>query len=222
MEMSEIIANIGKDKYDEACSAARKVAARTGMALGGSDFNSAVPHDISGQIWDSAGDSQDKPDLTFRFYEEMPCYGYLMYVSMYFGEFSTAAKAILWSKYREYLAGDDALAGPATYSLWCDFFEDQTRVQEAWGNLTDEISNELLIQRILDSSGPVPFAEKEELYQRLLPNPKWHHAIFQSLLHSQFDVYGSIDKKKAKAVLRQLALPADTENLETLRIALQQ
>ena len=220
MDMGEIIANIGEEKYHEACSASRKAAAGTGTSLGKNDFDSNVPHDVSSVVWDSAGDSQDKLELTFRFYEEMPCYAYLMYISMNFREFSAAAKAILWNNYKKYLSGEDAVADPVAYSLWCDFFEDQTRVHEAWNTLTGDISNEPLLRRILVSSGPVPFTKKEKLYQHLLPHAKWHYYIFRSLLHSQFDVYGSIDPEKAKTLLGQLVLPSDTQNLARLKDAL--
>jgi len=49
----------------------------------------------------------------------------------------------------------------------------------------------------------------------------WHPAIFRSLLHSQFDVYSSMDQKSGLAILNQLKLPSDTENLSLLKDALQ-
>lgn len=218
--MSEIIASIGEDEYYQACSDAKKAATGTGTSLGKGGFDSNVPHDISSLVWDAAGDTYAKAELIFRFYEAMPCYGYLMYISMHIGDFSAETKELLWSKYKQYLAGDDQLADPVAYSLWCDFFEDQTRVHDAWDALTSDISNEPLLRRVLVSSGPVPFDLKEVLYQQLLPHQEWHYHIFRSLLHSQFDVYGCIDRVKARSLLKKLVLPGDTENLNTLKDAL--
>ena len=221
MDMGEIIVRIGEDKYHEACSASRKAAARTGMSPGKCDFESEIPHDVCELVWGSPANSEDKLELAFRFNEEMPCYAYLMYISINFREFSAATKAFLWKKYKTYLSGEDTLAEPVAYSLWCDFFEDDTRVRETWNALTSDISNEPILRRVLVSSGPVPFAEKEKLYQHLLPHPKWHYYIFRSLLHSRFDVYGNMDRIKAKRLLGQLVLPSDTENLAMLKDALQ-
>jgi hypothetical protein len=218
-DRSTVIVSIGEETYQEACSAARKAAAGTGASLGHEGFNSNVPHDISHMVWHFGGDDKDKLELTFRFYEEMPCYAYLIYISNYFGEFYPATKTILWSKYKHYLSGEDTLADPVAYSLWCDFFEDSTRVREAWSILTGNNPSQLLLRRLLISSGPVPFAEKHKLYQSLLPHPQWHYYIFRSLLHSQFDVYGCIDRTKAKAILKKLVLPRDTEYLQRLEEA---
>ena len=78
-----------------------------------------------------------------------------------------------------------------------------------------------LLDRVLEASGPVPFAWKEALYARLLPDPARHMAIFHSLLGSRFDVYGEIDPARARVWLAQLHLPPDTPDLATLCEALE-
>jgi hypothetical protein len=221
MDMDEIIGIVGEAKFHQACADARRTAAGTGKSLGKNDFDSDVPHDVSSLIWDSDGETGDKLELTFRFYEQMPCYAYLFYISMYMRDFSEPTKHLFWSKYKTYLAAEETLADPVAYSLWCGYFEDgPARAAEAWNILTAEITNDLLLQRLLFASGPVPFELKEKLYRRLLPEPRWHYYSFQSLLHSQFDVYGSVDREKGKAVLGRLVLPHDTEHLAKLRAAL--
>ena len=220
--MHEIIATIGKEKFDTACAEAKKAAPGTGNTLGKDNFKSDdIPHEISEIIWDETGDTLAKLELAFRFYEAMPCFGYLMYFSMNYSKFSRESKDYFWSQYKKYLSGDDTLAAPVAYSLWCDFFEDPGTVQEAWDNLTSDFSNAALFRRVLVASGPVPFPLKENLYQKLLPQEMWHPAIFRSLLHSQFDVYGSMDQKSGLAILKQLKLPGDTKNLSLLKDALQ-
>jgi len=220
--LHEIIAVIGKERFETACAEAMKAATGTGTSLGKDDFKSDdIPHSISDMIWDEPGDTLAKLQLAFRFYEAMPCFGYLMYLSMNYPQFSSENKDYFWSQYKHYLSGDNTLADPVAYSLWCNFFEDAGMVQEAWDNLTRDISNGVLLRRVLLSSGPVPFPLKAKLYQRLLPQKIWHPAIFRSLLHSQFDVYGSMDRKSGLAILKQLKLPKDTENLSLLKDALQ-
>lgn len=219
--MHEIIDFIGKEKFDAACAEAIKAAPGTGTTLGKDSFKSDnIPHEISDMIWDEPGDTLAKLELAFRFYEVMPCYGYLMYLSMNNSQFSVETKEYFWSHYKKFLAGDATLADPVAYSLWCDYFEDGGMVHEAWENLTSDISNGVLLRRVLVVSGPVPFPLKEKLYQRLLPQEMWHPAIFRSLLHSQFDVYGSMDRKRGLAFLQKLKLPRDMENLSLLQEAL--
>ena len=36
------------------------------------------------------------------------------------------------------------------------------------------------------------------MYDRLLPDPAWHAAIYESLLGSPFDAYGDVDKPAAR------------------------
>jgi len=218
--MTEIIAAVGEDRYREACAEAWRTAARTGMSLGREDFPSNVPHQIGDLVWGSGGNPLAKLEVALRFYEAMPCYAHCMYVSMNFSDFTEEAKALLWARYRAFLSAEDALANPVAYSLWCDFFEHGNRVREAWATLTADVSEERLLQRVLVASGPVPFPLKETLYRRLLPDTVWHYFIFRSLLHSRFDVYGSIDSGKARRLLRRLDLPAGTEHIGTLRDAL--
>src|SRR4051794_25295908 len=102
----EGVARVGEEEYRAACSRARATAARTGH-VGEEGFSSDVPHTISGLVWGSPGDVHDKLRAAFRFYEEMPCYGYLLHVSVYFPGFPTRTRTLLWDRYREFLSGDD-------------------------------------------------------------------------------------------------------------------
>lgn len=85
------------------------------------------------------------------------------------------------------------------------------------GSATKEPASDLLLQRVLIHSGPVPYDLKRELYERLLPDEKWHYYIYRSLLHSAFDMYGKIHRKDAGQVLEQLELADDLEHLGKLQ-----
>ena len=205
--------------YEEACRKAREAAidpnygSRTFPG-----FNSSVPHQLSDLIWNNAYSSSERLHLFFVMYAEMPCYGLLMYLNMNFGDFTDEAKAMLWAWMRETLASDDAaLAPPLAYSLWCDFLEDPQTVEETWNALVHPLPADKTLQQILLHSGPVPYALKQELYDRLIRDEKWHSYIYRSLLHSNCDVYGDLDKEAARRILGRLRLSKETEYLEEFR-----
>jgi hypothetical protein len=136
-----------------------------------------------------------------------------MYFSISYRDLTAPVRERFWAWVRATLsAEDDALAHPLEYMLWCDFFEaDEDRATEAWTYLVDSESPDRLLQRVLVSSGPAPYALKSCLYDRLLPDRKWHSYIYRSIVHNMNDLYGSIDFYQAKQVLKQLDLPEDTE-----------
>jgi hypothetical protein len=211
----EIIESIGQEEFENACADARKLVSDVFTAKSGP--SPALAHEISDFIWQSDGESHAKLELTFRFYESMPCYGLLMFLNLNHKTFPAQATNLLWSKYRQYLAEDGVLADCVEYSLWCDFFEDPETVDEAWRALTCDLSSESLVRRVLRSSGPVPFEAKQKVYRQLLPDKHRHEWIFRSLLHSRFDVYGKIDSRRARTILDELELSSDTPHLVLLR-----
>lgn len=108
------------------------------------------------------------------------------------------------------------LLSPVEYSLWCDYFEDPNRVEESWFNLVQDITREKLIQRLLIASGPVTFTLKHSLYLQLIGNSDWHYYIYKSLLHSQFDALGQIDRTKAREILNQLIISQESHGFKEL------
>lgn len=221
IDRSELVREVGEEVFRQASSEARKAAPKTGKGFVTTGFSSNIPHEISDSIWESDSSPEEQLEATLWFYEEMPCYGWLMYISLYFNDLAESGQQRLLEKYAQYLSSDDdAVAEPAAYSLWCDFFENVDRVRGTWGALLSGSPNDLLVRRILESSGPVPFDLKEELYERLLPHERWHPWIFKSLLHSHSDVYGEIDKVRAKAILGRLRVPETIEHFGVLKEAL--
>lgn len=181
-----------------------------------------VPDDIRDLIWDEAGSDLDKVTLTFEAYADMPCYALLTGVSWNYDDISVEARDLFWTHMRTLLGVESEIRSePATYTLWCDYFERSDRVERAWREVTAETVDDVALRRALIASGPVPFALKEPLYTRLITGQRWHYYIFRSLLHSTFDYFGKVDKAGASSLLNRLNLPPETENLARLQQALQ-
>jgi hypothetical protein len=225
--MADLITAVGEDRFRRACDWAWATAAGTGRPREPEDDHEApedvdyVPHDLEDLIWwQGEASSLARIDLAFELYRAMPGYGNLMYVRHHFFEWDDHAKKRFWDEYRTLLSDDDdRLADPVAYSLWCDYFEDSRTVEEAWEALaTPGALSEPGMERLLRVSGPVPYGLKAPLYERLLPNARWHPFIFRSLFGSAFDVYGKVEADAALELLVELTLPETaTEELEVLR-----
>ena len=221
MDHEALIASVGASRYREACEAARADSVRADYGRGEPTFNSDIPLELFDQVWESELPHSRKLDLVLKLYDEMPCYSYLSSLSMWFSDLGSNVRARFWKWVRSKLSSDDpAFPPPVAYSLWCDFFENSKTVEEAWSEVARTDLPDSALQLVLIHSGPVPFPLKRALYQRLLPQERWHYYIFRSLLHSEFDVNGDIDHEEAGRVLSRLGIPADTEHLDKLRAKL--
>ena len=226
MDLHELIARVDPDLYKRAQEYAWSTAAGTGDAgadRGQYEWPSDVqdlPHQLGRSIWyEAVLHWREKVKLNLDLYRQMPCYSLLPELWSFHEELDDPARSLLWTELRSLLSDpDDRLADPVGYLMWCDFFESNRTVQEAWrelmspGGLTDRG-----LERLLIVSGPVPYAQKKALYDRLLPNTRWHYFIFRSLLHSTFDLYGAVDLADARRLLDTLELAPDTPHLDVLR-----
>lgn len=88
------------------------------------------------------------------------------------------------------------------------------------GPLTVPDAAPALLRAVLPISGPVPYALKAPLYERLIADVAWHGAIFESLFGSAFDVFGNLNKNAARRLLARLQLPAGLAHVEALRAKL--
>lgn len=223
MDRSRIIQEIGAERYAFACRLARQTAGdpQYGTQVGGTPFDSDIPHAIADMILNSSLTPYDQLQLILQLYDEMPCYAFLMYLKSYHERLIVPYPTTFWDWIRHQLETPDlALNQPVTYALWCDFFEDPQTVDTAWTHLMTPLPSRQALQTILIHSGPVPFPLKRVLYATLLPDATWHYFIFRSLLHTQFDVYGKLEKQEARRLVQRLELPADTEHVATLKQAL--
>ena len=180
--------------------------------------------DISDKIWDSELTNRQKISLGFQIYEIFPTYGNFL-IPFYHGIRNNeivdpTEKDIIWKHFMKYLASQNYYADPVGYVLWVEFFEDESTVHETWAGLMKFYDKEAIL-RLLEHTGPVPYDLKEHVYHTLILDNESHEAIFKSLLFSAYDVYGQINKVKAKDLLGQLNIDRTTENYKLLVTKLQ-
>jgi hypothetical protein len=166
IQMSDLVARVGEERFRNACEWAMATAARTGHSRErGQDARWPddilnVPHELADPLWDEGdGTGFERLGLAVDLYREMPCYATLMYMRHYFADWDQTARDRFWAEYRSLLSDDDdRLAGPVAYSLWCDYFEDPASVAEAWTLIeAPDALSERGLRRALDASGPVPY-----------------------------------------------------------------
>lgn len=169
--------------------------------------------DINDLIWDSNLSDEGKLGLFSAVYEDIPAYSLLSdfrtfrWPDFRFRPANSSFKRIFWTNVRKWMSDtDETIADPIAYSLWCDYFEDSSDVEEAWNALTAHDAPVCQLKRVLEISGPVPWSLKIELYGRLIHDSDWHLAIFLSIVASEFDVYGKIDRPEASQWLERLEL----------------
>jgi hypothetical protein len=230
MTLQDLIDHVGEPLFEQARQRAWQTAAGTGTK-GEADLDERwpdevtdVPHELERLVW-SQGDAPwvDRVALACELYRDMPCYANLMYIGGYLADWDEDARRLFWNEYRTLVSDpDDRLADPVAYSLWCDYFENPETVDEAWNEIArPDTLSEKGLERVLDVAGPVPFGRKAALYEQLIAEERWHPAIFRSLLHSAFDVYGEIDTGTARELLQRLELPPETAGLDELKRKLQ-
>lgn len=197
---------VSPDEYREACRQATE-AAPFFLEFGSSvTFVSDIPHTIASWIWKQEWASPiDKLEMTFEFFEQMPCYGLLLYITFAYDDLPPDARGVVWARYRHYLETDDLLAGPVVYSLGMDHFNDRRRIAAAWSAMAAEPDHEGRLRRILEIAGDVPFAWKERLYHRLLANERWHHLAELGLWEDGcWDLFGHCSGARASRLLARL------------------
>ena len=226
------IEHVGVERYAAAREQAWRSAAGTGRARepgtgaargAGADVLGSVVYVLADLTWhDHERSERERLALAMALYRDLPSYAVLMYGTRAYRAFAVETRTAFWAAYRALLADpDDRLADPIAYSLWCDYFEDPTTVHDAWRGLEPGTLPPRGLERLLDVAGPVPWALKAPVYQRLLADPAWHPAIFRSLLYSRCDGYGQIDPPQALRLLNRLRLPRETEGLAELRAGLE-
>jgi hypothetical protein len=221
----ELVAEVGAERYREACERAWASAAGTGRCGGQRSWAGdlqAVPPQFADAWWHGAASLRERLETALRLYGEMPCYANTTALHGFYGEFGEDERQLLWDAYRRWLAHDDErLADPVAHSLWVDFFEDGATVEAAWREVTrrDVSPWSRRLERVLQVSGPVPWPVKAGLLEALAGEPRLHHAVFRALAGGAFDPFGHLGPGAA-ALLERLDLPADTPDLAALRARL--
>ena len=221
----QLVAEVGAERYREACERAWATAAGTGRCGGlrswAGDLQ-LVPPQFADAWWHAEASLGERLQMALRLYAEMPCYANTVALHGFLREFGEPERRMLWDAYRGWLADDDdRLADPVAHSLWVDFFEDDATVQEAWREVTrrDHAPWQRRVARVMQVCGPVPWAVKAGLLDELARDPHAHHAVLRALAGSAFDAFGDLGPDAA-ALLGRLDLPAGTPDLAALRARL--
>jgi hypothetical protein len=225
MNKQDIIAHITPGIYAIECEDAWKAAPFTGGYDVSRFYSSDTPFKISQLIWETDTDLDDsqKVKLLFDVYADLPCYTLLseLYIHHY-RHLDAEAQGVFWHEVSAILAQPkQALAQPIVYTLAVDFFEDSELCSPVWNRLVTAQAPDHLVIRTLEASAAVPYVLKEAVYQQLLPDPRWHEAIYQSLRTSYYSVYGAIDKVHARNLVTQLILPFEGEDRSAFQQALE-
>jgi hypothetical protein len=214
LAIDTLVALVGVEAFDAACEQAMSVPNET--------IASDVPHDLSDRLWFEGEEPPDERLATaVELYWRMPCYANLMYWP--YGEFDQPTRAQMWDAFREFLADPrDAVAEPAAYRLWVDYFEDITTVDRAWREVSgpQEPRRPRLV-RVVAASGPVPWTLKESLYEQLAAEGGWDEPLVAGLYGSCIDIYGSLERTPALRILRRLRAPEDSQVYAILARALE-
>jgi hypothetical protein len=163
--------------------------------------------DIAQAVFRSPRSNAEKIRLGFEVFEMFPSQWVLCVLFNWFyddADLTPPERAEVWRKMAGYLDGEPCHADPVAYKLWIDMFEDVTTVEEAWRGVTNACASDRALNRLLDVSGPVPYALKLELYEKLLPRPETHPGILRSLYFSAHDAFGIIDAPQARSLLTAL------------------
>lgn len=178
------------------------------------------PHELSSAIDDSGLPAADRVDLYFQAFEAKPSYALLMYLGSEHYDADPELSARIYRQYASYLAGEEEEpAEQVAYALWCDYFERDDRVDQAWRALVSVGSPPRLLRRILSAVGPVPWRLKAPLIRSILPQKQWHPFLFEALFASRFDYFGQIDGADALRLLGALKVNRE-ERFQKLETAL--
>lgn len=212
LSITSLAESVGQEAFAEAC---REAHAGKGLA------DSDVPHRLSDRLWYDGNESlADRLRVAIELYQRMPGYGHLMYWRH--ADFDDATQQVMWDAYRDFL-GDDrgSVAEPAAYSLWVDYFEDPATVARAWQEVAGpQEPRRPRLERVLGASGPVPWALKAPLYEKLANEGGWDEPLLEGLYGSCIDIYGSLDRVSAQRLLGRLDASPDDERFRILRRAL--
>jgi len=212
-QLALLLDTIGRDAFDRAADRAWAIAPRTGLADAPETDENSLIHELCWHVSQLAAPGKrphTKLRLLCEIYSLAPDYAVLMAARWDHRLWSAASRRYHWRCYRRWLDDDEALAAPAQYSLWCDWFEDARTAPTAWRAVTRRPWRRSRLVRVLDCAGPVPFPLKARLYDALIGDPSWHGAIHTSLVHSARDLHGSLEPERVRPILRKLRLPKGT------------
>jgi len=212
--LSAILRDVEPAAWASLQALARQHAPCTGSAAGKAWDNQRV-HELADRALQLRGTMLRLGTLC-ALYQALPDYAVQMRIRWLRKELSPAGWRALWRRYRRWLRASQALASPAQYCLHCDWFEDRATVARAWRAMSRGALEPAYAARLLQVSGPVPWALKSPLFGRLVRKRAHHGALLQALVFAQHDVYGDFDVREARALYGRLRPAAGAAHRATL------
>ncbi|MFD9003013.1 hypothetical protein ACFV0T_18870 [Streptomyces sp. NPDC059582] len=186
-----------------------------------------VAHSWAGDVFAEDLDAEDQLRLAFGLLDLLD--DYWVTCEIRFANQGTKGPLpadMLWDGYRQRLEADRDVEA-VTYSLWVDWFEDQSTSATAFAEVLGEDIDQVVAsgsaaqlrraRRVLEGSGPVRWPVKEPTYRTAMRLPALHAALFKGFLASFHDFYGDLEPAVALTLLDRLELPRNTQHLAELR-----
>ncbi|HJP89897.1 MAG TPA: hypothetical protein VJ850_12750 [Candidatus Limnocylindrales bacterium] len=164
-----------------------------------------VPHELSDRLWWEGSESPARRlEVAIELYLRIPSYGCLMYWRD--ETFDPPTMGAMWEAFRSFLDDPrEAVADAAEYRLWVDYFEDPNTVEAAWREMTrGGPVRGRRFERLMQSSGPVPWKLKARVYAELADAGGWDEWLLGGLYGSCIDVYGQLERVPAVRLLARL------------------
>jgi hypothetical protein len=141
---------------------------------------------------------------------DLPSYSIWMYVNLFYVNHATETQRMeLLPIFVDLIENGNLSQVEATkYSLWVDFFEDPSTVEECWTYLASNIKSGPGWDTLMEISGPVPYNLKKPCYELFLETHSRRLTLRVALGRSCSDAYGDVDVKHA------LFLVGEIENVD--------
>jgi hypothetical protein len=221
LDKQAIIETIGAAKYRALGTWAQQNISQFGFLTMPEEQDEETLNQINALIWESGLANFQQVELAMQFYRDLPFMHFPYVAYEHYNSFSTYAKSVFWDGVRAHLfQGNEALSQPLMVVMMMQFLADEQLFEEAWAELTGPQANRKLLEGIIELNAPVPFELQKPVFIRLIGERASHPAICRGLLGSL--LLGNIDAAWARSIFQQLDLPANDENMITLRKELQE
>lgn len=200
--VDRVVDTVGRERFEEACVWAWRTAAEAGSpgAPVWPDALCDLPHELTNTLFTDpdAGDDLTRQGVVFACYRRMPCLGLLEVLP---AVRTQGVLASYWDQVRALLdEEDDRFAAPVARHVRAHHFVAGGEVSaQAWAEVTRGIGRARhRLRRVLDASGPVPWAMKRDLFARLADDPMLRHLVADAVAAAREDPRCDIDELEVR------------------------
>jgi hypothetical protein len=144
--------------------------------------------DLIELIWKQSLTVKEKIVLSFRLFDRFPTAYVLMELWVNYrvtGNVNRELTNIIFQKYQEDLSKPTSNVHEAMeHSLFFDIFQSPELQSAAWDYFLENQPNEDFFKIMLANAAPMPYWIKDKLYQALIPDTRFHVAIYKSIRDS--------------------------------------